>query len=103
MKAKLTWDKALRFVGVNEKGHETMFDTSVKGGGLDSAAGPMEFVLQSAAACTAMDVISILQKKRRTVTAFTIDLDAERAEQHPKVFTKIKMDIRLVSPDAKIG
>ncbi len=100
MKAKLTWDKALRFIGTNEKGHETLFDTSRKGGGLDSAAGPMEVVLQAAAACTAMDVVSILQKKRRTVSALTIDLDAERAEQHPKVFTKIAMDFHLVSPDA---
>ncbi len=100
MKAKLTWDTALRFVGTNEKGFETIFDTSLKGGGLDSAPGPMEFVLQSAAACTAMDIVSIIHKKRKTVTEFSIDLTAERAEQHPKVFTKIAMDIRLVSPDA---
>jgi putative redox protein len=100
MKAKLTWDSALRFVGVNEKKHETYFDTSLKGGGLDSAASPMEVLLEAAAACTAMDIIAILQKKRRTVTTFSIDLSAERAEQHPKVFTKIAMDIHLVSPDA---
>ncbi|HET6401697.1 MAG TPA: OsmC family protein [Candidatus Kapabacteria bacterium] len=100
MKATLRWDTALRFVGTNEKGQETIFDTSLKGGGLDSAAGPMEIVLEAAAACTAMDIVTILKKKRRIVTEFTIDLDAERAEQHPKVFTKIAMDIRLVSPDA---
>jgi putative redox protein len=105
MKAKLQWDPspataALRFVGTSETGHETVFDTSQKVGGLDSAASPMEIVLQAAAACTAMDIVSILQKKRRTVTAFSIDLDAERAEQHPKVFTKIVMNVHLVSPDA---
>lgn len=100
MKAKLRWDTALRFVGTSEKGHETVFDTSVKGGGLDSAGSPMDILLEAAAACTAMDIVSILHKKRRTVTAFSIDLNAERAEQHPKVFTKIAMDIRLVSPDA---
>ncbi len=100
MNAHLTWNSALHFTGTNEKGHETEFDTSIVGGGLDTAAGPMEIMLEAAAACTAMDIVSILQKKRRTISKFSIDLTAERAEQHPKVFTKIAMAIHLTSPDA---
>jgi putative redox protein len=102
MKAHLHLDKALRLIGTNEKGHETFFDTSVKGGGLDSAASPMETVLESVAACMTMDVIPILQKQRRTVSDFWVDLTAHRAEEHPKVFTSIAMSIHLVSPDATI-
>lgn len=100
MKAQLAWNSALHFTGTNEKDQQTQFDTSIAGGGLGSAPGPMEIVLQAAAACTAMDIISILKKKRRTVGAFSIDLTAERAEQHPKVFTSIAMAIHLTSPDA---
>jgi len=100
MKATLKWDSALRFIGTNEKGHETVFDTSKKGGGLDSAASPMETVLEALAACTAMDIIPILQKRRKTVTDFWVDLNAERADMPPKVFTRIEMVIHVVSPDA---
>ena len=100
MKAHLHLDKALRLIGTNEKGHETIFDTGIKGGGLDTAASPMETVLEAAAACTAMDILPILRKQRLTVTDFWIDLTAERATEHPSVFTKINMDIHLTSPDA---
>ncbi len=60
----------------------------------------MEVLLESLAACMAMDVLSILQKQRRTVSDFSVDLNAERANEHPKVFTKIVMDIHVSSPDA---
>jgi putative redox protein len=102
MKASLRLDTALRLIGTNAKGHETYFDTSVKGGGLDSAASPMEIVLEAVAACTAMDVIPIIRKRRKTITAFSVDLSAERASVDPKVFTQIAMKIRLTSPDATL-
>jgi putative redox protein len=99
MKSQLKWDTALRFIGTNEKGHTNCFDTSTKGGGLDSSGSPMEAVLQAAAACTAMDVINILNKQRKCVQAFSIDLDAERADTDPRVFTKIAMLFHVTSPD----
>ena len=102
VKGQLKLDTAMRFVGTNAKEHKTFFDTSVKGGGLDSAASPMEIVLQSVAACTAMDVVPILRKQRRTVVDFSIDLEAERASKDPKVFTKIHMNVRLTTPDATL-
>ena len=102
MKTSLRLDTALRLIGTNAKGHETYFDTSVKGGGLDSAASPMEIILEAVAACTAMDVIPIIRKRRKTVTAFSVDLTAERASVDPKVFTRIAMKIRLTSPDATL-
>ena len=102
MKARIQLDQALRLVGTNEKGHETFFDTSLAGGGLDSAGSPMEIVLEALGACMAMDVVPILRKQHKTVTDFSVTLTAQRAETAPKVFTKIEMDIRLVSPDATI-
>lgn len=103
MIAHLHLDTALRLIGTNAKGHETFFDTSVKGGGLDSAASPMETVLEAVAACTAMDVIPIIHKRRKTLTAFSVDLTAERASTDPKVFTHIEMKVRLTSPDATLA
>jgi putative redox protein len=102
MKSQLTWDRAQRYIGTNQKGHTNFFDTSIKGGGLDSAGSPMEAVLQAAAACTAMDVMNILTKQRKTVQSFTIDLDAERSDSDPRVFTKIAMLVHLMSPDVTI-
>ncbi len=100
MKAHLRVDRALRLIGTNERGHETLFDTSVAGGGMDSAASPMEVLLESTAACTTMDILSILQKQRRTISDFHVDLTAERASEHPKVFTKIEMHFHVSSSDA---
>ncbi len=100
MKAHLHLDQGLRLIGTNEKGHRTIFDTTHAGEGLDTAASPMETVLQAMAACMTMDVVPILRKQRRTVTDFWVDLAAERATEHPRVFTKIEMNIHLVSPDA---
>jgi putative redox protein len=102
MKAQLRLDRALRFIGTNEKAHETYFDTSLKGGGVESNASPMEITLEAAAACSSMDVIPILQKRRKTVEDLTVELTAERADTHPKVFTSIEMHFRLVSPDATL-
>ena|ERR1051325_9535058 len=99
MKSQLKWDTAQRYIGTNDKGHVNCFDTSVKGGGLDSAGSPMEAVLQAAAACTAMDVMNILTKQRKCVQSFAIDLDAERADTDPRVFTKISMLVHITSPD----
>jgi putative redox protein len=102
MKSQLTWDTAQRYVGTNEKGHTNFFDTSVKGGGLDSAGSPMDAVLQASAACTAMDVMNILTKQRKTVQTFSIDLDAERSDTDPRVFTKITMLVHIMSPDVTV-
>ena len=100
MKVTLSHDRALRFVGTNDRALETVFDTTEAGGGLNSAASPMEIVLEAAAACTSMDVVSILQKKRRTLQDFVVVVDANRAAEHPKVFTSVHMLFKVASTDA---
>lgn len=99
MKATLKRDSALRLIGTCDDGHDTVFDTSLKGGGLGSAPSPMSIVMQAAAACTTMDVLPILSKRHKTVDEWRVDLDGDRAEEHPKVFTKIQMDFYCKSPD----
>ena len=59
-------------------------------------------MLQAMAACSFMDVVSILRKKRKTVTSLIVNIEGERAEEHPKVFTKATLKYELTSPDAAL-
>ncbi len=93
-------DAGMRLAGRNERGQVIFFDADPAVGGSDSAPRPMEVFLEAMMACTAMDVLSIVRKKRRTVTAFRLTAEAERATEHPRVFTRIHLRYELVSPDA---
>jgi putative redox protein len=56
----------------------------------------MELIAAGLAGCTAMDVISILQKKQQAVTSFEVHVHARRAEQHPKVFTQADIEYYII-------
>ena len=102
MKVNLKLDKGMKFIGTNPLGHETHFDTGAPLGGSDSAATPMEVMLEALAACTSMDIVSILRKKRKDVTAFEVNIEASRSDHHPRVFTHVVLDFILTSTDADI-
>jgi putative redox protein len=102
MKATIKLEKGMRFVGENEGGLKTYFDSHSQFGGEESAATPMEVMLQSLGSCTVMDVLSMLRKRRKTIDGFNVYLEAERADEHPKVYTSVKLIYELISPDAKI-
>jgi putative redox protein len=92
MDAKVTWQSGMAFNGMTESGFAIPLDASVDHGGSGSGAAPMELILVGLVGCTAMDVISILQKKRQQVTKFEILLHGDRATDHPKVFTDITVE-----------
>ncbi|ROL61012.1 OsmC family peroxiredoxin [Bacteroidetes/Chlorobi group bacterium ChocPot_Mid] len=102
MKTELKLDRNMRLIGISKLGHQTFFDTVPEVGGENSAPSPMEVMLQSLAACSSMDVLSILRKKRKQIDDFWVNLSAERAENHPKVFTKVHMIYNLKSSDAEL-
>lgn len=87
MEAKVDWKGRLTFEGTAETGFSVPLGAEPEVGGDGDGFKPMELMALSLAGCTAMDVISILQKKRQQVTAFEVRVDAARAEQHPRVFT----------------
>lgn len=89
MKATVTWDHGLTFSGTADSGFTVNLGGSPAVGGDDDGFRPMELILTGLIGCTAMDVISILQKKRQTVTAFKVMASAQQAETYPKVFTHI--------------
>ncbi|MCS6988405.1 MAG: OsmC family protein [Chloroherpetonaceae bacterium] len=103
MKATVVYDGKYPMRGYNERGNETRFEPSPDHGGSGNIATPMEIFLQSAAACSMVDVISILEKKRKRIADLKIFIESERANEHPKVFTKVKFRYELTSPDAELA
>jgi len=91
MKARLRHVKNMQFLGITPSGHAVTFDTVSSVGGEETAGSPMEVLLLSLASCTAMDVKAILTKKKQKFESFEIEIEAEKAETHPKVFTKISL------------
>lgn len=83
MKATVSWQQALTFSGQTESGYQQTMD------GNGEAISPMESVLLAVGACSSIDVVDILKKRRLTVHDCECDLTAERAEQPPRVFTAI--------------
>jgi putative redox protein len=91
VKAEVNWDRGLTFSGTADSGFSVDLGGSLTSGGDDDGFRPMELILTGLAGCTAMDVISILKKKRQHVTDFRVTADAEQADEHPHVFTHIRI------------
>ncbi|HUF37353.1 MAG TPA: OsmC family protein [Anaerolineales bacterium] len=89
MYAGVTWHEGLSFTGTARSGFEVKLGSSQSGGEAGGGFRPLELIGIGLAGCTAMDVISILQKKRQDVTGFEVTVDVEQADEHPHVFTKI--------------
>jgi putative redox protein len=93
MQAKVTWQENMAFTGTAaDSGFTLQFDAKKEVGGEGRGFIPMELMALSLAGCTAMDVISILRKKRQDVTGFEVRVDAPRATEHPKVFTRATIE-----------
>jgi len=88
---KLEWTAPMRFDGFAEGVGSIVMDSAPRYGGSGAGPTPMEAVLLALAGCTGMDVVSILRKKRAPLEELTIEVSAERATEHPKVFTKIHL------------
>jgi putative redox protein len=90
--ANITWIEGMQFVARSDSGHAIVIDSKADDGGFGSGPGPMEVLLMGLLGCTAMDVISILKKKRQPVTGLKVLATGERASEHPKRYTKIHLE-----------
>ena len=90
MKARVKWAEARTFIGTSGTGHNVVLGTGHDGAGTPGPS-PMELLLIGTAGCSAYDVVSILQKQRQRIEDVDVEVDAERAETDPKVFTKIHL------------
>jgi putative redox protein len=91
MKSRVKWVENVCFMAESGSGHAMIMDGSPDIGGRNLGPRPMELLLMGAGGCTSVDVVMILKKSRQDVTGCEVDVSAERAEDHPKVFTRIHM------------
>jgi len=94
----LNWKGKMAFEGVGDSGFTQRMDTDAAGGE-NTGARPMEFIALGLAGCTAMDVISIMQKKKQPIADFQVQVHAQRADEHPKVFTGAVIEYRVTGRD----
>jgi putative redox protein len=89
MKATVKWLDHMSFVGESGSGHSVVMDGPPDDGGRNMGVRPMEMVLLGMGGCTAFDLVLILQRQRQAIVDCQVELEAERAAEAPKVFTKI--------------
>ncbi len=101
MKARLKWVDGVCFMGETGSGHAVVMDGAPEGGGRNLGPRPMELLLLGTAGCTSYDVLSILKKSRQDVRDCWVEMDAERADTDPKVFTRIHFHFVVVGRSLK--
>ena len=95
MKATVRWVQDAMFLGESGSGHAMVMDGAPDSGGRNLGVRPMEMLLLGLGGCTAFDVVMILKRGREPVTDCVVDMDADRAQTDPKVFTRIRMHYRV--------
>ena len=91
MDCTVRWHEGMSFIAETGSGHMVPMDGAPAAGGRNLAPRPMELLLAGAGGCTSFDIVMILQRGRHSVTGCEVRLTAERAEEDPKVFTRINM------------
>lgn len=92
MIASAKWTQGMIFEGRSDSGHSITFDATAEHA---TGLNPMEAVLTALCACTSVDVVSILQKKREPITGLTVSADAQQATEPPRTFTRIHLTYRI--------
>jgi putative redox protein len=91
MKARIKWVEDRTFIGESESGHKVVLGTASGPEGPTPGPNPMEMVLIGTGGCSAFDVVHILERGREAIEDCVVEMEAERAAQDPKVFTRIHM------------
>ncbi len=99
MKARIKWAEDAMFIGESGSGHAVVMDGPEEHGGRNLGIRPMEMMLLGMGGCTSFDVMLILKRSRQDVVDCVAELEAERAETDPKVFTKIHVHFIVTGRD----
>ncbi|WP_404282868.1 OsmC family protein [Exiguobacterium aurantiacum] len=89
MHLQVNWKQGMAFQTTTPSGHDVTLDAGEDVGGLNTGPRPTEMLLQATAACTGIDIVSILHKMRLPLERFEMEVDGVRATEHPKKFTGI--------------
>ena len=95
MKGHVTLIDGVSFQLTSGSGHSLICDGAPEAGGRNAGMRPMEMMLLGMGGCTAFDVAQILRKRRREIDLLEIEIEADRAEKVPKVFTRIHLRYRI--------
>lgn len=95
MKARIEWKDGASFLATSGSGHAVLMDGPPEGGGENRGPRPMEMLLMGTGGCAAFDVVLILRKSRQNISNCEVEIEAERAQQEPKVFTRLHLHFIL--------
>lgn len=95
MKARIKWIENACLLAEADSGHGLIIDGAPEIGGRNLGVRPMEMMLMGLGGCTAMDVLSILKKQRQNVTQCIIEVEGQRREEHPRIFTEIRVHFKI--------
>ncbi len=95
VEAQVQLVEGMQFVATSGTGHAIVVDGDPSVGGKNTGPRPMELILMGLAGCTAMDVVFILRRQRQPVQGLTVHVRGERAESHPKVYTRIHVEYTI--------
>ncbi|HYJ19805.1 MAG TPA: OsmC family protein [Burkholderiales bacterium] len=101
MKVRIKWIENVAFVGETGSNHAIVMDGAPEGGGRNIGPRPMETVLAGTGGCAAYDVVAILRKARQDITDCVVDVEADRAAEDPKVFTRIHFHFTIKGRNIK--
>ncbi|HSF82214.1 MAG TPA: OsmC family protein [Anaerolineales bacterium] len=101
MKTKVSWGGDAKFIAETESGHQIVMDGPPDHGGRNQGPRPMEVVLSGMGGCSSFDVVHILKKSRQEVLSCVAEIDAERADDVPSVFTKIHLHFVVTGRNLK--
>ncbi len=99
MKARIKWVEQATFLGEADSGHAVVMDGPPEHGGRNLGVRPMEMLLLGMGGCTAFDVVHILKKSRQPICDCVAEIEAERADSDPKVFTRIHVHFVVSGQD----
>ncbi len=101
MKARVKWVEDVMFLGESGTGHTVVMDGPEEAGGHGTGMRPMELLLLGMGGCTTFDVIEILKKSRQDVRDCVVEIDGERSEEVPTVYTNIHVHYKVTGKDVK--
>lgn len=101
MKARIKWVEDLMFLGESGTGHSIVMDGPEEMGGHGTGMRPMELLLLGLGGCTSFDMVQILKKARQDIRDCVVNIDSERSQDVPKVFTKIHVHYTVTGKDLK--
>lgn len=101
MQAKVKWTDGVQFVAESGSGHSIVVDGPPEKGGRNTGARPMELLLMGLGACSSFDVVNILQKARQKISDCHVEVDAERVDEVPAVFSKIHLHFVVTGRELK--